>query len=74
MQTDYTSADAAFQKIQNDILEEVEIHPSQISHIKVDYHKKYFKSWLTVNKVVQDFEELWIIRENCIQNLSTNSN
>ena len=73
IQTDYTSADSTFQKIQNDLLEELEINPSQISQFKVDYHQEYIKSWLYQNKVPQSFEELWTIRENCIQHLSTHS-
>jgi len=74
VQTDYTSTDAAFQKIQNDILEELEIKPSQISQFKVEYHQQYIKSWLKVNEGTKSFEELWKIRERCIQNLSANSN
>ena len=68
--TDYTSADAAFFKIQNDILEELAIKPSQISQFKVEYHQQYIKSWLKENVVTQNFEELWKIREDCIQTLS----
>ena len=70
VQTDYTATDASFQKIQGDILEELTINPDQITTFKVDYHKKYIKSWLKLNQNQRSFEELWQIRENCIRNLS----
>lgn len=73
IQTDYTATDASFKKIQADILEELIINPEQITSFKVDYHKKYIKSWLKVHENPRSFEEIWQIRENCILNLSMTS-
>jgi len=70
IQTDYTATDASFQKIQNDILEEIAITPDQITSFKVDYHQAYLKSWLKTQKSHRTFEEVWQIREKCIHNLS----
>lgn len=72
-QTDYTATDASFQKIQGDILKELTITPDQITSFKVDYHKKYIKSWLTLQGNPKSFEEIWQIREKCIHNLSATS-
>ena len=70
VQTDYTATDASFQKIQNDILEEIDIQPHQIAEYKVAYHKAYLKNWLKTNATNKTFDELWAIREACIHNLS----
>lgn len=72
-QTDYTATDASFEKIKNDILEEIAITPDQITQFKVDYHQAYLKSWLETNEHHRTFEEVWQIREKCIYNLSVTS-
>lgn len=55
----------------NDLIEEVEISPNQITDYKVNYHKNYLTSWLDTNKQLPyTLNEIWKIREQCIQDLS----
>ena len=70
---DFTNPQSDIQKISSDIIEEQSIQPEQVSEYKVTYHKNYLKNWLTQlpqNNLSLTFEQLWKIREQCIQNLS----
>lgn len=68
---DYTSRNADFKKIKNDILLEQEIEPNQVIEFKVDYHKTFIKSWIKNENIPFNFEDIWAIREDCIANLSS---
>lgn len=68
--TDFTSKKASFSNIESDIIEEIEIAPSQVDEFKVDYHKKYLKQWIIKQELKISFEALWQIREQCIQKLT----
>lgn len=67
---DFTRSGSDIDRIEQDILEEQEINYDQVARFKVDYHKRYIRNWLEKTKSVFAFEELWNIREKCIQNLS----
>ncbi|KAA5536682.1 hypothetical protein F0919_03145 [Taibaiella lutea] len=68
---DFTKYNASPADFVNDLMEEVAITPAQITDFKVDYHKNYLKQWLTENAAVNlTLEQLWKIREACIQDLS----
>lgn len=55
----------------DELIEEIEILPEQITDFKVNYHKNYLASWLDKNKQINlSLNELWEIREECIQKLS----
>jgi hypothetical protein len=55
------------------LLEEIEITPEQITDFKVNYHKKYLSDWLNDHPQIDlTLEELWNVREQCIQKLSAN--
>lgn len=55
----------------NDLIEEKEILPNQIADYKEAYHKNYLENWLKGNKqIIYTLNELWAIREQCIQDLS----
>lgn len=55
---------------QNDLLEELEISPDQISEFKVNYHKKFLSTWLNEQPTIHySLNELWAIREQCILDL-----
>jgi len=55
----------------DDLLEEVEITPQQITDFKVAYHKDYLSKWLAGNKNINlTLDEIWMIREQCIRDLS----
>lgn len=68
--TDFTSEDSLHDKIKNDILEELRIEPFQVCEFKVNYHKEFLKRWLTERSNDLKFDQIWEIREKCIQNLS----
>ncbi|WP_329804827.1 GNAT family N-acetyltransferase [Flavobacterium facile] len=67
---DVTTSESFYNKIENDILEEIEIEPIQVAEYKVNYHKEYLKNWIIETNQNKTFEEIWAIRENCIQKLS----
>ncbi len=67
---DYTNNTADFSKIKNDILKEINIQPEQVANFKVEFHKSFIKNWIIENDIRFSFDEIWKIRENCIQNLS----
>ena len=55
----------------DDLLEEIEILPEQISDYKVNYHKNYLTTWLANNKEIKfTLNDIWKIREQCIQDLA----
>jgi|688.fasta_scaffold581262_2 hypothetical protein len=57
----------------DDLIEEVEILPEQITEFKVNYHKNYLDKWLDKNKELNyTMNDIWKIREQCIQDLSDN--
>lgn len=54
-----------------DLIEEIEITPEQITDFKVQYHQNHLKNWLQAQAHIQlSFTELWQVREQCIQDLS----
>lgn len=67
---DVTSKEANFEKIKYDLLEEKVIQPFQVSDYKVAYHKDYLKKWIAASSLNHNFEEIWRIREKCIESLS----
>jgi thiol-disulfide isomerase/thioredoxin len=57
----------------DDLIEEIEILPEQITDYKVNYHKNYLVTWLDNNKEINlSLNEIWKIREQCIQDLAKN--
>jgi hypothetical protein len=68
---DYTNETSTVSDFKNELIEEIEIQPYQITQFKVDFHKKYLAQWLHLNKELNySLEELWNIREQCIEDLS----
>lgn len=57
-------------KIEKDILISQHIEPHQIGNYKEKWHRGYLEYWLRFQKMNMSLEELWEIRENCIQQLS----
>ena len=57
----------------DDLIEEIEILPEQITDYKVNYHKNYLLSWLEKNEqIIHSLNDIWKIREQCIQDLANN--
>ena len=67
---DVTTVDSFYDKIKQDIVEEIEITPNQVSDFKVTYHKAFLKKWIKETNQNNTFEEIWRIREQCISKLS----
>ena len=67
---DITTSESFYAKIKNDILEEIEIKPIQVANYKVNYHKDFLKKWIIETNQNKTFNEIWTIREKCIQKLS----
>jgi hypothetical protein len=67
---DVTTVDSFYDKIKQDIIEEIEISPNQVSDFKVAYHQAFLKNWIKETNQNNTFEEIWEIREQCISKLS----
>lgn len=67
---DITSSESFYDKIKDDILEEIEIEPIQVAEYKVNYHKDFLKKWIIETNQTKNFEQIWTIRENCILKLA----
>ena len=67
---DITTATSDYHTFKNDIIIAFEIVPEQCGEYKVKYHQKFLKQWILDNQIPYDFEEIWSIREQCIQNLA----
>lgn len=68
---DFTSESADFNRLKNDIIYEEEITPQQVTDFKVQFHKEFVKSWIKEQKMIEDFDTVWSLREQCIENLSS---
>lgn len=68
---DFTKINSKPSDFVNDLLVEIAIQAQQIDHFKVNYHKNYLREWLAQNsKINYSLDEIWAIRETCIQALS----
>lgn len=55
----------------DDLLEEIEIEPIQVTDYKIKYHKAFLRNWLGHNSQIRySLPELWRIREKCIAEMS----
>jgi len=68
--TDVTTLQSDIENVEKDIIQEVEIQPEQVIEYKVEFHKIFLRNWILENKLKMNFDELWGIREKCIENLS----
>ena len=64
---DFTGIGVNVNEFELDLLEEIEITPEQINDFKVQYHKDYLSRWIEINKIPYTLDELWEIREQCIE-------
>jgi hypothetical protein len=68
---DMTKAHSKPSDFLDDLVEEIEILPDQITDYKVNYHKSYLEAWLHNNKQLNyTLDDLWKIREQCIEDLA----
>lgn len=69
---DFTRINAAASDFENDLLEEIEINPAQITDFKVNFHQMFLRKWLNQNpQITYNLAELWEIRELCVRVLAT---
>ncbi len=69
---DYTKRNSSAKDFVDDLVEEIEILPNQITDYKVEYHQNYLKNYLTENSQISySFGDFWKIREECIFALSS---
>lgn len=68
--SDVTTFQSDFEKLEKDIIQELEIEPEQVAQFKVDYHQNFLKNWISENDQNISFDALWKIREQCIANLA----
>lgn len=68
---DFTKQNSKPSDFLNDLLDEIEISPKQISDFKINYHKEFLIKWLGQNQDINlTINEIWNIREECIYALS----
>jgi hypothetical protein len=69
---DVTVLEPFYEKIKLDFIHEIEIESHQIIDFKVNYHQEFIKKWIIENNISFTFEEIWNLREKCIEHLSSN--
>ena len=67
---DYTTKNSTKDEFCDKLLCEIEIIPEQIADFKTKYHKEFLKKWIADNEISYTLEEIWRIREECIESLS----
>jgi len=70
---DLTTPHSSLSRIESAIIQELEILPDQVGSFKVDYHKDYIRQWILDEGLALSFEEVWEVREACIEALSEKS-
>lgn len=69
---DFTKPNASYSDFKNQIVFEQELEHHEIADHKVSIHQKFLVSWLQAEKLNFSLEEIWKIREQCIQDLQKN--
>ncbi|MES2477589.1 MAG: hypothetical protein V4561_00755 [Bacteroidota bacterium] len=68
---DFTNRNSKAEDFEGELIEEIEIQPYQITDFKIAYHKQYLDGWLKEQASINlSTDELWMIREQCIADLS----
>lgn len=67
---DLTTHRSDIKNIEDDLIQEELVTPRQVVHDKIPHHKEYLKFWLKETGSKFEFDHIWHIREQCIENLS----
>lgn len=68
---DYTLTTSSASDFQSDLIFEIEIQPHQINRFKTQLHRNFLEDWLMHKPEIKySLDEIWLIREQCIANLS----
>lgn len=66
---DFTLPDSHYNNFKNKLLVEKEIEYQEIVEEKKLYHKNFLEKWITSEQIPHSLNEIWNIREKCIQDL-----
>lgn len=66
---DYTHPETTDKPWENDILIEIAIDADQIGKWKKEYHRSVLADWIKRDKIKYTLDEIWKIREECIEAL-----
>jgi len=66
---DITNIHSDFNRYKDDIIESKEIQPNDVIENKVIWHKQFIQHWMKETRQPKSFDELWSIREACIEKL-----
>ncbi len=72
MEVDVTTVQADFSRYSNAILETKVIQANDVIENKISWHKAFIKNWMIETNQIKSFDEIWVIREACIDQLSIN--
>ena len=67
---DVTTIYSDFKKYKNDIIDSKVIQVNDVFENKMVWHKEFIEEWMIETNQSKSFEELWTIRESCIEQLS----
>ncbi len=67
---DCTTQNSSEMNFAQDLLQEIEIQPEDVSDFKIKFHKNYLEKWIADKSYSLD--EIWKVRESCIKSLSSN--
>ena len=63
---DFTRKNSSPENFINDLVEEIEIQPFQITDFKIDYHRNFLKNYLKAKSYIPySLDDFWKIREKC---------
>lgn len=70
LELDFTWPVAGIRDFKKYLLAESEFEPWQIGEFKVAYHREFLGEWIKTQQLPYSPDEIWTIRETCIQDLS----
>ena len=67
---DYTNAAALNCEFEKELLTEIEVLPEQVVEFKIKHHQGFLKKWIKEEDIALNFDQVWKIREQCIEEIS----
>ena len=68
---DYTAPGWEEARIAEELIKEIALDPADTADLKIQTHKRFISAWLEANPGINfSAEEVWTIRERCIEALS----
>lgn len=68
---DFTRPNASYKDFENKIFIEKTIEYNQVNVYKISIHRAFLENWIIENDIKYSLEELWNIREKCIEDLQS---